>query len=249
MPNHLNRNRNANKKGNAKAGDAKGGDEDAKLDAIKGKTAVSGEECVTLIKSFDKAKNNKRLAAYMLSSKCTAITCAQMASILSEFSSGSPDDMIEGLQAFAPKITDRQNKQTILNAFSSQTDKDRADQILSMSGPPAPGPPPPYGPPPPGMPPPPPPGYGPPPPGYGPPPMYGGPPPPPPPPMYGPPMPPPPVGMIMGPPPPPVIVMAPPPPPIYVPPVQPYRNHGHGRRYGRGYGGGYYGRRGSCDIQ
>jgi len=234
MYKHLNRN--ANKKG---------GDEDAKLDEIKKKNTVSGEECVSLIKSFDKAKNNKRLAAYMLSTKCFSITCAQMAAILTEFSSGSADDMIEGLQAFAPKIVDRANKQIILNVFPNQTDKDRADQILMMSGPPAPGPPPPYGPPPPGMPPPPQ-AYGPP----MPPPMYGGPPPPPPPPMYGPPMPPPPVGMIVGPPPPPVVVMAPPPPPIYVPPVQPYRNHGYGR-HGRGhYGRGYYGRRsGSCDIQ
>jgi len=218
-------------------------DEDAKLDEIKKKTAVTGDECVQLIRSFDKNKNNKRLAAYMLSSKVTALTCAQMALILGEFSSGSPDDMIEGLQSFAPKITDRNNKQIIIDVFKSQTDKDRADQILSMSGPHAPGMmQPPMGPPPPGMPPPPPPyGPGPPPP----PPYYGGPPmPPPPPPMYGAPPPPPPMGMIVGPPPPPVVVMQQPPPPIYVPPIQPYRPHHH---HHGGYGYGY--RRNSCSIQ
>jgi len=216
----------------------KGGD-DAKLDEIKNKSAVTGDECVTIVRGFGKNKNNKRLAAFMLSSKVTALTCAQMSLILKEFTEGSSDDMIEGLQSFAPKITDRHNKQIILDVFSSQTDKDRADQILGMSGPKAPGAPPPLGLPPPGMPPPPPP-YGPPPPP--PPAYYGGPPlPPPPPPMYGPPLPPPPVGMIVGPPPPPMIVMAPPPPPIYVPPVMPYRNHYSHR--------GHYRRRSSCSIQ
>jgi len=233
MRKHLHRLKGVNQNEN------KGGD-DAKLDEIKSKSAVTGDECVTIIRSFGKNKNNKRLAAYMLSSKVTALTCAQMSLILKEFTEGSSDDMIEGLQSFAPKIPDRHNKQIILDVFSSQTDKDRADQILSMSGPTAPGAPPPIGLPPPGMPPPPPP-YGPPPPPP-PPAYYGGPPlPPPPPPMYGPPMPPPPVGMIVGPPPPPVMVMAPPPPPIYVPPVTPYRNHYYHR--------GYYGRRSSCSIQ